>query len=125
MTLVVRGIRGAITVEQNEAASIHQATRELLLAMVEENQLTTPLIASCFITMTPDLDAAFPAQAIRELDGWELIPLMGALEVQVPGGLPMCIRLLLHVNTAKTQEEIQHIYLRDAVKLRPDLQQKG
>ncbi|ARU62707.1 chorismate mutase [Tumebacillus avium] len=125
MTLVVRGIRGAITVEQNDAASIHQATRELLLAMVEENQLTTPLIASCFITMTPDLDAAFPAQAIRELDGWELIPLMGALEVQVPGGLPMCIRLLLHVNTAKTQEEIQHIYLRDAVKLRPDLQQKG
>nr|WP_198299852.1 chorismate mutase [Tumebacillus avium] len=123
--MVVRGIRGAITVEQNDAASIHQATRELLLAMVEENQLTTPLIASCFITMTPDLDAAFPAQAIRELDGWELIPLMGALEVQVPGGLPMCIRLLLHVNTAKTQEEIQHIYLRDAVKLRPDLQQKG
>ncbi|WP_207893850.1 chorismate mutase [Tumebacillus sp. BK434] len=123
--MVVRGIRGAITVEQNDAANIHQATRELLLTMVEENQLSTDLIASCFITTTPDLNAAFPAQAIREMAGWDLIPLMGALEVQVPGAPPLCIRLLLHVNTAKTQEEIQHIYLRDAVRLRPDLQQKG
>ncbi|ASS77197.1 chorismate mutase [Tumebacillus algifaecis] len=123
--MIVRGIRGAITVEHNETESIHQATRELLLTIMEENLITPEQIASCFITVTPDLDATFPAQAVRAMDGWDIIPLMCALEVPVPGSLPKCIRLLLHVNTVKTQEEIRHIYLREAEGLRPDLKQKG
>ncbi|MFD2171127.1 chorismate mutase [Tumebacillus lipolyticus] len=121
--MIVRGIRGAITVEHNETESIHLATRELLLAIMKENGLTVEQIASCFITVTPDLDATFPAQAVRAMAGWEVIPLMCALEVPVPGSLPKCIRLLLHVNTEMRQEEIRHIYLRDAVGLRPDLKQ--
>jgi chorismate mutase len=125
MAQVVRGIRGAITVDCNETETIHQATRELLLTIMRENQVTPAQIASCFITVTPDLDATFPAQAIRQMEGWDVIPLMCALEVPVPGSLPKCIRLLLHVNTDKTQEEIRHIYLREAEGLRPDLKQKG
>lgn len=125
MSTVVRGIRGAITVEQNEIETIHRATTELLLQMLRDNEVEPRDIASCFITVTPDLNATFPARAVRDLDGWDLVPLMCALEVPVPGSLPRCIRLLLHVNTAKEQEEVRHVYLREAVNLRPDLTAKG
>ncbi len=124
MTTVVRGIRGAITVENNDVEEIHAATRELLVEMLEHNEVDPEQIASCFITVTPDLDATFPAVVVRDMQGWDLVPLMCALEVPVPGSLPRCIRLLLHVNTAKHQDEIRHVYMREAVHLRPDLQQK-
>jgi len=124
MSLIVRGIRGAITVEHNDTNEIHVATKELLVEMLEQNDVSSEQIASCFITVTPDLDATFPARAVRDMSGWDLVPLMCALEVPVPGSLPQCIRLLLHVNTAKGQEEIRHVYMRKAVILRPDLQQK-
>ncbi|PYI54917.1 chorismate mutase [Paenibacillus flagellatus] len=119
--MVVRGIRGAITVERNEEAEILNATIEMLGAIVAENNVKPEDIAHVFVTVTQDLDAAFPAKAIRQMPGWELVPLMCALEIPVPGGLPRCIRLMVSVNTEKAQHEIHHVYLNDAKKLRPDL----
>ncbi|GGG57708.1 chorismate mutase [Paenibacillus radicis (ex Gao et al. 2016)] len=117
----VRGIRGAITVDVNEKQPILQATIELLNGIVKENGILPEDICSVMITVTHDLDAAFPAAAIRQLSDWELVPLMCALEVPVKGSLERCIRFLLHVNTDKTQAEIKHVYLGGAQVLRPDL----
>lgn len=117
----VRGIRGAITVERNEADLIHEATRELLLTLLLENEVQPHTVASCYITVTKDLDAAYPARTIREQPGWDLVPLLCAQEMHVEGSLPHCIRFLLHVNTTKEQHEIKHVFLRGARRLRPDL----
>lgn len=119
--MFVRGIRGATTVTHNEEHEILNATVELLHRVVAANQVNPEDIGSLLITVTHDLDAAFPARAIRQMPGWELVPLMCALEIDVPGGLPKCIRIMVMVNTDKQQNEIQHIYLNDAQKLRPDL----
>lgn len=120
MGVVVRGIRGAITVERNESQQILEATQELLEKIVYENRLDTEDICSAFFTVTQDLDAEFPAKAARAL-GWTSVPLMCTLEVNVAGALPKCIRVLVHVNTSKSQSEIKHVYLGRAVQLRPDL----
>lgn len=117
----VRGVRGAITVEVNEKEPILQATMELLGAIVEENAIAPEDIGSVLITVTGDLDATFPASAIRQMPGWELVPLMCALEVPVQGSLERCIRFMVHINTEKKQNEIVHIYLGGAQALRPDL----
>ncbi|MGG1515135.1 chorismate mutase [Paenibacillus oryzisoli] len=119
--MFVRGIRGATTVEHNEADEILQATGELLQAIVEANDFRPEDIASVFITVTADITAIFPAVAIRSLVGWELVPLMCSLEVPITGALPKCIRLMVQVNTTKTQAEINHIYLKEAKALRPDI----
>ena len=117
----VRGIRGAITVETNNADEIVAATEELLKEIIAKNHLEAEDVASILITTTEDLDAVFPAKAVRNLSGWEYVPLMCAREIPVPGSLPLCIRVMLHVNTTKSQREITHVFLREAVKLRPDL----
>lgn len=117
---LVRGIRGAINVSQNDKLEIIQATTELLTKMVEENNLEKEAIASIFFTLTPDLNAAFPAAAAREL-GWIDVPLLGAVEVDVPEALAFCIRVLMLVNTDLRQNELKHIYLREARSLRVDL----
>ena len=117
---VVRGIRGAITVERNTAEEIVAATRELLEAIIRENDLDPEDIASAFFTVTADLDAEFPASAAREM-GWKYVPLLCATEINVPGRLGRCIRVLVHVNTEKTQRELRHIYLGNAAQLRVDL----
>lgn len=119
--MFVRGIRGAITVENNEKTEILDATSELLSEMVEKNEVRPEDISWVLITVTHDLNATFPAQAIRKWKGWELVPLMCSLEIDVPGGLPKCIRLLVQVNTDKKQDEIVHVYLNEAKRLRPDL----
>ncbi|ACX52398.1 chorismate mutase [Ammonifex degensii KC4] len=116
----VRGIRGAITVKENTREAILEATKELLLALVRENKLAVEDIAGIFFTLTPDLNAEFPALAAREL-GWHYVPLLCAREIDVPGSLPRVIRVLLLANTEKSQEEIKHLYLREAAVLRPDL----
>jgi len=116
----VRGLRGAITADANTRTSILEATKELLLALVEENNIALEDIASIFFTTTPDLNAEFPALAAREL-GWTQIPLLCATEIDVPGSTPRCIRVLMHVNTTKKQEELKHVYLKDAAGLRPDI----
>ena len=118
--LLCRGVRGATTVETNTAETICEATAELLQALVEANDIEHDRVASILFTTTMDLNAAFPAVAAREL-GWSDIALLNAHEMAVPGALPRCIRILLHVNTERTAKEIRHIYLRDARKLRPDL----
>ncbi len=117
---MVRGIRGATTVERNDAGEIREATQELLQRILDENQLCTEDLVSAIFTLTPDLNADFPASSAREI-GWQLVPLLCATEIPVPGALPNCIRVLLHVNTTRNQNEIRHIFLRDAVKLRKDL----
>lgn len=117
----VRGIRGAITVESNSADEIVSATEYVLREMVEKNDVVAEEIASVLITTTEDLDAAFPARAARNLVNWEYVPLLCAREIPVIGSLPRCIRVMMHVNTEKKQKDIQHVFLREAVKLRPDL----
>lgn len=116
----VRGIRGAITVGKNDAEEIIAATRELLEAIIKENELDPEDIASAFFTVTKDLNAEFPASAAREM-GWKYVPLLCATEIDVPGRLGKCIRVMVHVNTEKSQRELKHVYLKEATQLRVDL----
>ncbi len=117
----VRGIRGATTVEENQAGEILAASRELLEAILVANpSLQVSELSMIWFTLTDDLDAAYPAQATREL-GWRLVPTLCAREIPVPGSLPRCIRVLLQWNTELLQTDIRHVYLRGAVSLRPDL----
>ncbi len=119
-----RGIRGATTVERNTKEEIFAATRELLEVLVQRNELNTEDIASAIFTLTVDLDAEFPALAARSL-GWVEVPLLCTREIPVPGSLGMCIRVLLQVNTERRQSEMQHVYQRRAVVLRPDVSMKN
>jgi chorismate mutase len=116
----VRGIRGATTAEENSETAILEATRELLEQMVKANNVEPDEIAAALFTSTPDLTAAFPAEAARQMN-WLAVPLMSATEVNVPGALPRCIRVLILWNAAESQAQITHIYLREATTLRPDL----
>lgn len=118
-----RGIRGATTVERNEREEILLATTELLQLMTQQNDLRVEAIASAIFTVTEDLDAEFPAVAARQL-GWDEVALLCMREIPVPHSLEKCIRVLLHVNTTREASEIQHIYIRGAVKLRPGLAAK-
>ena len=117
---MVRGIRGATTVESNDATEIKEATQELLHIILAENALSTEDLVSAIFTVTPDLNADFPASSAREI-GWELVPLLCATEIPVPSGLSRCIRVLIHVNTTRSQTEIVHVFLRNAKALRKDL----
>jgi len=115
----LRGVRGATTVEHDEADEILAATRELLRALVQANGIGLADVASIIFTTTPDLTAAFPARAAREL-GWAEIALLGAQEADVRHGPERCIRVLIHWNTDHRQDEVVHVYLRGAEGLRPD-----
>lgn len=119
--MVNRGIRGATTVTKNEEAEILRETVILLREIVERNDVIAENISNVWITMTNDLDATFPARAIREIEDWEMVPLMCSTEIPVKGSLPKCIRLMVQINTDKSQREIRHVYLNEAQKLRPDL----
>jgi chorismate mutase len=117
----IRGIRGATTVTADEPELILQATRELLEEILAENEGMRPEdVASAIFTVTDDLASTFPAQGARQM-GWGLVPMLCAREIPVPESLPRVIRLLVHWNTDLPQDRITHVYLRDAVKLRPDL----
>ncbi len=119
--MAVRGIRGAITIPEDSAAEVLQATTELLEEIIKQNELKSPDLASIIFTVTQDIKSIFPANAARSM-GLNLVPLLCSLEIGVTGSLPLCIRVLVHVNTNKSQEEIKHVFLRDASKLREDLQ---
>lgn len=119
----MRGIRGAVTIKDNSPKAIREATKDLLSLIAAENKITSRDIISIIFTVTSDLDAAFPAEAAREL-GWNLVPLLCATEIPVPGSLEKCIRVLVHAYMPCSQEEVRHIYLGGAVKLRPDLNEK-
>jgi len=119
---MVRGIRGAITVTEDTPDAIHSATRELLRAILERNGIEdTAELATIIFTVTEDLVSTFPAEAARQL-GMNRVPLLSAREVPVPGSLPRVIRVLALWNTSKSPDKIQHVYLREAAKLRPDLE---
>ena len=116
-----RGIRGATSVIADEKEKVLSATRELLESLLRANSgLQTGDIASVLFTVTDDIASAYPALAARQM-GWSSVPMMCAREIPVPGSLPLCIRVLIHWNTDREQRAIQHVYLREAVKLRPDL----
>lgn len=116
----VRGIRGAITVEENTTAAIIENTKLLLSEIIEQNDLLTDDIVSCTFTVTRDLDAVYPAVAAREI-GWTAVPLLCVNEMYVPGSLEKVIRVLLLVNSDKNQDQVKHVYLKKAKQLRPDL----
>ncbi len=121
----VRGIRGATTAEADQPEAINRATLGLLRAILKSNpQMNVLDLASALFTVTEDLSAAYPAAAAREL-GWVDVPMVCAREIPVPGGLPRCIRVLLHWNTDLPQSAIQHVYLGAAAALRPDLTAAG
>jgi chorismate mutase len=116
----VKAIRGAITVDKNEAREIIDSTRLLLESITEKNNLTGTDIISIFFSVTDDLDTAFPAVAAREI-GWTEAALMCTNEINVPGSLKKCIRVLMHINCDKSGIPVKHVYLRGAKILRPDL----
>jgi chorismate mutase len=115
----VRGIRGATTTEANTREAILTATDELLREMIEANHICAEDVASVLFTTTSDLTADFPALAARAL-GWHDTALMCGHEMNVPHGLPLCIRILIHWNTAVRADEVQHVYIKGAAQLRPD-----
>lgn len=115
-----RGVRGATTVEANTREEILSATRQLLALIIRQNGIDPVDLASAFFSTTVDLNAEFPALAARQL-GWGEVPLLCTHELDVPGSLRHCIRVMLHWNTEKHPSEIIHVYVKGAQKLRPDL----
>jgi chorismate mutase len=117
----LRGIRGATTAEEDQPAAILQATRDLLKSVQKANpELRIEDVCSVIFTVTDDLSTTYPAKAVRQM-GWSHVPMLCAREIPVPDGLARCIRVLLHWNTNKSQEDIHHVYLKATVSLRPDL----
>lgn len=119
--MACRGVRGATTLHCNEREEILTATRQLLALMLRQNGIESADVASAIFTTTPDIDAEFPALAARQL-GLLDVPLLCGHEMTVPGSLPLCVRILIHWNTEKPQSEIHHVYVREAKRLRPDIQ---
>jgi chorismate mutase len=118
--LMVRGLRGATTVDADTSAQVTERSQELILRLMERNDLEEHDIVSVLFTATADVTSIFPATAIREI-GFGAVPLLCAAEIAVPGAMPLCIRVLLHVHTTKTRDEIHHVYLHGAQGLRDDL----
>jgi chorismate mutase len=119
MPRVLRGLRGATTASANTSDAILDATAALLRALQQVNGFTPEDIESAIFTSSPDLTADYPARAARRL-GWDDVPLLGAAEVAVSGGVARCIRVLVHIHTTKSRHALKHIYLGAAAALRPD-----
>jgi chorismate mutase len=121
--LWLRGIRGAVNVDMNERSSILKATMQLLKKIVSENEVEVEEIVSVFLTTTKDINAEFPAYALREM-GWKYVPVLCVQEIDVPGSLKRVIRVLVNAYVNKTQKEIKHQYLGKTINLRPDLKEE-
>jgi chorismate mutase len=121
--VTVRGIRGAISVKSDSPEDIRSATQRLVTELLLQNAVEPADIASILFSLTPDLHAMFPALAVREM-GLTNVPMLHCAEIDVPGSLPRCIRVLAHVNTDAPQDRVSHVYLDEAVALRPDLHSK-
>lgn len=117
----IRGIRGAATVEENSQEQIWQTARQLVTEILSLNELTAENIGAIIFSTTEDLTAAFPSSAVRQLPDLRLVPLFDTREPAIENSLPMCIRVLILVDTDKAQNEIRHVYLGGAKNLRPDL----
>jgi chorismate mutase len=118
--LMVRGLRGATTVDVDTTEQVTERSQELIRRLMEHNELAEDDIVSVLFTATADVTSIFPATAIREI-GFGAVPLLCAAEIAVPGAMPLCIRVLLHVHTTRTKDEIHHVYLHGAQGLRDDL----
>lgn len=118
---MIRGIRGATTIRVNTEQEIVLQTKRLFEEIIEHNQLNPVDVASVFISVTDDVTAAFPAKALRLINGWTYVPVMCMREMNVPDALEHCIRIMMHVNTTIDQQDLHHVYLENAVVLRPDL----
>jgi chorismate mutase len=116
----VRGLRGATTVDADTVAQVTERSQELMRALMTRNELVEDDIVSALFTTTADVTSIFPATAIREI-GFGAVPLLCAAEIAVPGAMPHCIRVLLHVYTARRRDEMHHVYLHGAQGLRDDL----
>ncbi|WP_345239063.1 chorismate mutase [Pontibacillus salipaludis] len=121
---MIRGVRGATTVKENRAEEIVTNTHALLEEMIDENEIDPEKVASIQISTTEDLNATFPAKAVRKIEGWTFVPVMCMREIPVPQSLERCIRVMMHVNTEVNQRDIRHIYQYEAKQLRPDLIQE-
>ena len=117
---MVRGLRGATTVDADTVAQVTERSQELMLEIMARNELVEDDIVSAIFTATADVTSTFPATAIREI-GFGAVPLLCSAEIAVPGSMPLCIRVLLHVQTTKSRHEIHHVYLHGAQGLRDDL----
>jgi chorismate mutase len=117
---MVRGLRGATTVDVDSQDQVTERSQELILRLMERNDLVEDDIVSVLFTATADVTSIFPATAIREI-GFGAVPLLCAAEIAVPGAMPRCIRVLLHVHTTRTRDEMHHVYLHGAQGLRDDL----
>ena len=117
---MVRGLRGATTVEADTVEQVTQRSQELMRRIMERNDLVEDDIISAVFTATGDISSIFPATAVREI-GFGAVPLLCAAEIAVPGSMPLCIRVLLHVHTTRSRDEIHHVYLHGAQGLRDDL----
>lgn len=117
--MAVRGVRGAITAGENSTEAIHGATAQLLHDLFEANRMNAADVAAIFFTVTPDLDAAFPATAARKM-GLDSVALFGSCELNPPGSVPRCIRVLILWNTERPQSSMRHVYLGGAATLRPE-----
>ncbi|MBM7094649.1 MULTISPECIES: chorismate mutase [Alteribacter] len=122
---MIRGIRGAATVEDNAAEEILSATKSLISEIIEKNKVHPEEISHIWITVSPDLNATFPARALRDLEGFDRVPVMCAQEIPVDGALERCIRMMVTAETSLSQAAVQHVYSGEAVRLRPDLVQKS
>lgn len=118
---MTRGVRGATTVKENTETALLQATVEVVKEMVKENEIKAEQVSHVFFSVTDDLNAAFPAKAVRELEGWQHVPVMCMQEIPVPNSLPMCIRVMLVADIQTNQQDVKHIFKNNAIKLRPDL----
>lgn len=119
--LASKAVRGAITVKENLPEQINQATLELMNELIKANNLKQDQIVSIIFTMTPDLNAEFPAKSVRVNLGWGDAPMICASEIPVPGSIEKCIRVMITFNTTKLKRELKHVYLKEAQNLRPDL----
>ncbi len=117
----VRGVRGATTAQENSRQAINEAVLELVQNLISINQLFPENIVMVQFTCTPDLDACFPSQIVRESLGWEQVAFLDLAHLPVPNSLKLCIRVIIQINTPKTQDQMQPVYLRGARNLRPDL----
>lgn len=121
---MIRGLRGATTVKDNDAAEIIMNTKQLIVEMVEKNNVLVGDISHVFISVTKEINAVFPAKALREIPNWTYVPVMCMTEIDVPQSLKNCIRVMMVVNTTMAQDQVEHIFHHEAVQLRPDLIEK-
>ncbi|MFA5882324.1 MAG: chorismate mutase [Acidimicrobiia bacterium] len=118
----VVGLRGAITCTEDSAAEIEAKTQRVVKELLTRNEVADADLVSIIVTTTPDLTATYPASSVRAL-GYDDVPLLGAVEAGVAGGLPRCIRVLVHCYSSRSRAEVQHVYLEEARNLRADLPQ--